>query len=254
MNRFKDKVAIVTGATSGLGRATARALAQEGASVVIAGRRAALGEEFTAELRAQGLQAAFVRTDVRDRESVERMVEAAVRHYGRLDIAVNNAGIAGASLPVAEYPEETWDEVLSINLKGVWLCMKYEIPELLRSGGGAIVNMASDLGLVGAAFGIAPYVASKHGVVGLTRAAALEYATRSIRINAICPGLTDTDMLADAKKNHAASLASYVESHIPMQRVASPEEQAGAILWLCSSESSFVTGHALPVDGGILAK
>jgi NAD(P)-dependent dehydrogenase (short-subunit alcohol dehydrogenase family) len=254
MDRVRGRVAIVTGATSGIGRATARALAKEGASVVIAGRRASLGEDLSAELRSQGLQAVFVRTDVRDGESIARLVDAAIRHYGRLDIAVNNAGIAGASLPVAEYPEETWDEVMTVNLKGIWLCMKYEIPQILRSGGGAIVNMASDVGLAGASFGIAPYVASKHGVVGLTRAAALEYATRSIRINAICPGLTDTEMLTDTKQNHAASLAHYIDSHIPMKRAASADEQAAAILWLCSSESSFVTGHALAVDGGILAR
>jgi NAD(P)-dependent dehydrogenase (short-subunit alcohol dehydrogenase family) len=143
---------------------------------------------------------------------------------------------------------------MTVNLKGVWLCMKHEIPQLLRSGGGVIVNVASDVGLVGAPFGIAPYVASKHGVVGLTRAAALEYATQSIRINAICPALTDTSMITYAKENHPADLASYIDWHIPMKRVASADEQARAILWLCSDESSFVTGHALPVDGGVLAK
>lgn len=254
MVRFRDKVAIVTGATSGIGKAAARALAKEGASVVIAGRRSSEGEAVTAELRAQGLEATFVRSDVRDAESTSHLVEAAVRHYGRLDIAVNNAGIRGTSLPIAEYPIETWDEVIAVNLKGLWLCMKYEIPQLLRSGGGTIVNVASDVGLVGAPFGIAPYVASKHAVLGLTRAAALEYATCSIRINAICPGLTATDMMNHAKENHPALLASYIDSHIPMKRAGSPEEQACAILWLCSPESSFVTGHALCVDGGILAR
>jgi NAD(P)-dependent dehydrogenase (short-subunit alcohol dehydrogenase family) len=254
MDRFKGKVAIVTGATSGIGEATARALAREGASVVIAGRRASLGEGVTAELRAKGLEATFVATDVRASESIACMVEKTVRHYGRLDVAVNNAGVGGAYLPIAQYPTDTWDEVIAVNLKGVWLCMKYEIPELLRNGGGAIVNMASDVGLVGSAFGIAPYVASKHGVVGLTRAAALEYATQAIRINAVCAGPTDTDMMDYAKRYHPASLESYVNSHIPMKRTASPDEQARAILWLCSPESSYVTGHALAVDGGILAK
>jgi NAD(P)-dependent dehydrogenase (short-subunit alcohol dehydrogenase family) len=254
MDRFRNKVAIVTGATSGIGKATAQALAREGARVVIAGRRASLGEEITAELRVQGLEATFVRLDVRDPESIQHMVEATVRHYGRLDIAVNNAGIGGANVPLAEYPADTWDEVMAVNLKGVFLCMKHEIPQILRSGGGAIVNMSSDMGLAAAPFGITAYVASKHGVVGLTRAAALEYATQSIRINAICPALTDTAMMSYAKEHHPEFLASYIDSHIPMKRVASPEEQASAILWLCSPESSFVTGHALPVDGGVLVK
>jgi len=253
MEHFSGKVAIVTGATSGIGEATARALAKEGASVVLAGRRSSPGEQITAELRTQGLEATFVRTDVRDPDSVAHMVATTVKHYGRLDIAVNNAGVGGPNLPTAEYPIDAWDEVLTVNLKGVWLCMKYEIPQLLRSGGGTIVNMASDMGLVGAPFGIAPYVASKHGVVGLTRAAALEYASQSIRINAVCPGLTQTDMLNPAKK-HPELLARHIDSHIPMKRVASRDEPARAILWLCSSESSFVTGIALPVDGGILAK
>jgi NAD(P)-dependent dehydrogenase (short-subunit alcohol dehydrogenase family) len=253
IDRFSGKVAIVTGATSGIGEATARALANEGASVVLAGRRSSPGEEITAELRAQGLVATFVRTDVRDPDSVANMVDTTVKLYGRLDLAVNNAGVGGPNLPVAQYPIDEWDEVLTVNLKGVWLCMKHEIPQLLRGGGGAIVNMASDMGLVGAPFGIAPYVASKHGVVGLTRAAALEYASQSIRINAVCPGLTETDMLNPAKRN-PQFLARHIESHIPMKRVAGADEQARAILWLCSSDSSFVTGIALPVDGGILAK
>jgi len=254
MRRFGDKVALVVGGTSGIGNAAAHALAKEGAKVVIAGRRATLGEEAIARWRAEGLDALFVRADVRDGQSLSHLIETTVRHYGRLDLAVNNAGISGANSPIDDYPLDSWDEVLAVNLKGVWLSMKYEIPELIRSGGGAIVNVASDVGLAGAAFGISPYVASKHGVVGLTRAAALEYATQSIRINATCPGLTDTDMLTYAKENHSASLAHYIESHIPMQRAATPDEQASAILWLLSSESSFVTGSAVPVDGGILAR
>ncbi len=144
--------------------------------------------------------------------------------------------------------------MIAVNLKGVWLCMKHEIPQLLRGGGGAIVNMASEVGLVGSGFGIAPYVASKHGVVGLTRAAALEYAAQGIRINAVCAGPTDTDMLDYARKSDPAALQNYIDSQIPMQRLASAEEQAHAILWLCSPESGFVTGHALAVDGGTLAK
>ncbi len=254
MQRFTNRVVIITGGTSGIGGAAALAFAQEGAAVVISGRRAELGTELARNLQAQGYEATFIQTDVRSAGSVAHLVEATVAKYGRLDIAVNNAGIAGGAHALAEYPESDWDEVMSTNLKGVWLCMRYEIPQLLRSGGGAIVNTSSDVGFVGSTFGIAPYVASKHGVVGLTRAAALEYATRSIRVNAICPGLTDTGMIAPAKEHHADVVSQYIDATIPMRRMGSPAEQAQAILWLCSNEASFVTGHALAVDGGILAK
>ncbi len=254
MNGIRDKVAIVTGATSGIGRATAEALAAEGAHVVLAGRRCELGEHIALALRRKGFEAVFAEVDVRDPASLSAMVEIAIHTYGHLDIAVNNAGIPGKPSPLHDCPQDDWDEVLSVNLKGVWLSMKFEIPYMLRNGAGVVVNVASDVGLVGSDLGIAPYVASKHGVIGLTRAAALEYATRSIRVNAICPGLTDTPMLARAKQDHSTSLSQYIESHIPMKRSGTAEEQASAIVWLCSDASSFVTGHALVVDGGILAK
>jgi NAD(P)-dependent dehydrogenase (short-subunit alcohol dehydrogenase family) len=254
MQRFNGRVAIVVGGTSGIGSAAARSLAEEGAAVVIAGRRVELGTALAKELQTRGHEVSFVQTDVRSADSVAHMVDSTVARYGRLDIAVNNAGVAGSSHPIAEYPEADWDLVLSVNLKGMWLCMKYEIPHLLRAGGGAIVNTSSDVGFVGSSFGIAPYVASKHGVVGLTRAAALEYAASLIRVNAVCPGLTETDMLAYAREHQSEVLRQYIDSHIPMKRMAQAHEQARAILWLCSDESSFVTGHALAVDGGILAK
>jgi len=254
MERFKDRVAIVTGGTSGIGRAAVCGFAREGARVVIAGRRTEAGTTLAAELSAEGHQASYFHTDVRSATSITNLFEWTVAEYGRLDIAVNNAGVPGGSFPLTEYPEADWDEVLSVNLKGVWLCMKCAIPHLLHTGRGAIVNISSDVGFVGSTFGISPYVASKHGVIGLTRAAALEYATRSIRVNAVCPGLTATGMTAVAQEHHAQLLNQYIDATIPMRRMGRPTEQAGAILWLCSDEAGFVTGHALAVDGGILAK
>ena len=254
MGRFRDRVAIVTGGTSGIGRATARALAEEGARVVIAGRRAEIGTALANELQIEGYEVNFLQTDVRSETSVVHLLDWTVARYGKLDVAVNNAGVPGGSSPLCEYPEADWDEVMSVNLKGVWLCMKYEILHLLRNGGGAIVNTSSEVGFVGSTFGIAPYVASKHGVVGLTRAAALECATHSIRVNAVCPGLTETNMIAPALQQHMEFVNQYINTNIPMRRMAAPVEQARAILWLCSDESSFVTGHAVVVEGGILAK
>jgi NAD(P)-dependent dehydrogenase (short-subunit alcohol dehydrogenase family) len=254
MSRLDGKVALVIGGTSGIGNATARELATKGARVVFAGRRREQGEQSASELRHEGLDAHFIPVDVRLPDSIAELVDATVGRFGHLDIAVNNAGMAGVTAPIHEYPAESWDEVIAVNLRGVWLSMKCEIQHMLGNGGGVIVNTASDVGLVGAPFGIGAYVASKHGVIGLTRAAALEYAGQSIRVNAVCPGLTDTDMLTDAKINHPDMLANYLNAHIPMRRPATAIEQAKAILWLCSSDSSFVTGHALVVDGGILAK
>jgi NAD(P)-dependent dehydrogenase (short-subunit alcohol dehydrogenase family) len=254
MRRFHDKVAIVTGGSSGIGSATARGLAQEGAAVVIASRTAAAGERIAGELVSAGCEATFFQTDVSRADSVSSLIERTIAQYGQLDIIVNNAAVPGGSFPLCDYPESDWDEVMAVNLKGVWLGMKYAIPHFLRNGRGAVVNVASEVGFVGSTFGIAPYVASKHGVIGLTRAAALECAARSIRVNAVCPGLTDTNMIATAKRDHSEFLNRYIEATIPMGRMAMPVEPANAVLWLCSDDASFVTGHALVVDGGILAK
>ncbi len=251
---FEGKVVVVTGGTSGIGRATATAFAAAGGTVVIAGRRADLGEEVVSEIRSSGGSALFMHTDVRDRESVRRMIAATVRLYGRLDCAFNNAGIAGENFrATADQDEETWREVFETNVTGVFLCMKYEIPEMLRTGGGAIINTGSIFSLVGAEFGIAPYVASKHAVLGLTRAAALDYARKGIRVNAICPGITRSQMTAPALEADPHGFMLNVDRSVPMGRIAEAQEIARAVLWLCS-EASFVTGQALCVDGGWLAK
>jgi NAD(P)-dependent dehydrogenase (short-subunit alcohol dehydrogenase family) len=254
MSQFSDRVAIVTGATSGIGRAVATLLASKGARVVIAARREDRGGTLVDELRAKGLNASFIQTDVSSANSVADLVARTVALYGRLDCAVNNAGISGPNALLADYEEAAWDRVTSVNLKGVWLCMKHEIAQLLANGGGTIVNIASDFGVVGSALGIAPYVASKHGVIGLSRAAALEYADKGIRVNAVCPSFTETEMLAPALEREPDNVRRFIASHIPLQRMAAPEEIAEAVVWMCSRESSFVTGHALMVDGGAVAR
>jgi NAD(P)-dependent dehydrogenase (short-subunit alcohol dehydrogenase family) len=253
-SRFEGKTAIVTGSTSGIGRAVALALGREGAQVVVSGRRAEKGEAVVADIRAAGGKAIFVRTDVGSMESVANLVAQTLRAYGELHLAFNNAGIPGDVLtPAAEQSEASWDAVLEINLKGVWRCMKHEIPAMLKVGGGVIVNNSSDAGLAGSDLGISAYVASKHGVVGLTRAAAIEYARKGIRINAVCPGITYSEMIEPGLANRSA-FDAYVDSHVPMGRIADAEEIASAVLWLLSGESSFVTGQAVAIDGGTRAK
>lgn len=252
---FEGKVAIVTGATSGIGYEVALQLAGRRAKVVVAGRRIEKGEEAVAEIRRRGGEAVYVRTDVSDPVSVRELVERSVSHYGRLDLAFNNAGIPGTAMKrLAEQSDENWDEVIAVNLSGVWACMRHQIPQMLRNGGGAIVNNASYLGLAAAEYGVSPYVASKHGMIGLTRTAAVEYARQGIRVNAVCPGFTRTEMMGPALAAPDGAFAAFLDATVPMGRVAGPEEVAGAVLWLLGPEASYVTGHALVVDGGRLAK
>lgn len=249
--QLNGKVALVTGAGSGIGRASALAFARLGAKVVVADIATEAGEETAALARAQNTDALYVRADVAQRGDVENMIRAAVETYGRLDFAHNNAGVSGQQAPMAEYPEETWDRVIGINLKGVWLCMKYELQQMLKQGGGAIVNTSSVAGLRGSQ-GVAAYVASKHGIVGLTRAAALEYARSNIRVNAVAPGTIHTAMIDRFTGNDERVLQQFAESE-PVGRLGTPQEVAEAVIWLCSDSSSFITGTVLSVDGGRLA-
>ena len=249
--QFEAKVALVTGGNSGIGRAIANAFAREGARVMVAARRAEQGEQTVAEIRAAGGEAHFVQTDVSRADDVQSMVSACVDEYGGLDYAINNSGVAGTPFTrTVDYSEATWDQVIDINLKGVFLCMKYEIPELLKREQPAIVNMSSIAGLIGGSIGVA-YYASKHGVIGLTKAAAFEYAPQNLRINAICPAIIETPMVDEPILQDEA-LAAQLKARHPMGRFGQPEEVAAVALWLCSAGASFVTGHAHPVDGGRL--
>jgi NAD(P)-dependent dehydrogenase (short-subunit alcohol dehydrogenase family) len=246
-----SKVAVVTGGTSGIGRDTAVLLAKAGAKVVVAGRREAEGEETIAKIRGEGADALFVRTDVSKATDVQALIQETVARYGHLDIAFNNAGVEGALAPIVRQSEEDFDRTISINLKGVWLCLKYEIRQMLKQGtGGAIVNMASVLGLVGSA-GISGYSASKHGVIGLTKTAALENAKAGIRVNAVCPGFVETPMSDRTLRIPAAR--KYVVSCHPIGRLGKPAEIAEAVVWMCSDHASFMTGQSLILDGGFLA-
>src|SRR5574341_1286572 len=246
------KVALVTGGAGGIGRAAGLAFAAAGARVVIADMNRAGGDETVRLIAAQGGEAAFVQTDVTQAAQVEAMVTFAVERFGRLDCAFNNAGVGGEVAGIHEASEEVWDRVLAVNAKGVWLCLKYEIPALLAGGGGAIVNMASVAGLLGSR-GMAAYVDSKHAVVGLTRTAAVEYARAGIRVNAVCPAFIRTDMIEPLTGGTEDGEKQLVRG-IPLKRVGTPEEVAGAVVWLCSAAASFVTGQAVAVDGGLSAQ
>ena len=248
---MQGKVALITGGTTGIGRDTAVLFARHGAKVVITGRREAEGNETIALVKAAGGEGLFVRSDVSKSADVETAVHKTVEKFGRLDLAFNNAGIEGQWKPIIEQTEEDWDTVIDINLKGTWLCLKLEIQQMLKQGsGGAIVNMSSVAGLMGAG-GAGVYVASKHGVIGLTRTAALEYATKGIRVNAVCPAVIETAM-ADRAFGDPAVGKRILAQH-PIGRFGKPTEIAEAVLWLCSNKSSFMTGHYIVLDGGLLA-
>jgi NAD(P)-dependent dehydrogenase (short-subunit alcohol dehydrogenase family) len=250
MARMLDgRVAIVTGGNSGIGRATALAFARNGAKVVIAARREAEGEATVQIIKQQSGDACFVQTDVSQADQVAAMVQKTIAVYGRLDVAFNNAGM-GKRAPLVELTEEDFDRVISVNLKGVWLCMKYQIPQMLANGGSAIVNMSLGYGLFGSPRGNSPYIASKHGVIGLTKAAALEYAKAGIRVNAVVPGWILTPML-EAGIGANPQLEARILDHEPVGRMGTPEEIAEAVVWLCSDAASFVTGHSMIIDGGL---
>jgi NAD(P)-dependent dehydrogenase (short-subunit alcohol dehydrogenase family) len=245
------KVALVTGATSGIGRETAILFAKAGAKVVVSGRREPEGNETLELIRAAGGDGLFVQTDVSKASEVEALVQKAVEKFGRLDIAFNNAGIEGVWVPIARQSEEDFDRTIAINLKGVWLCLKYEIRQMLKQGsGGAIVNMASITGLVGGG-GAAAYSASKHGVIGLTKSAALETARNAIRINAVCPAVIETPM--EQRLFGAPAVHKSVVGMHPIGRFGTPAEIAEGVLWMCSDRSSFMTGQSMVLDGGFLA-
>jgi NAD(P)-dependent dehydrogenase (short-subunit alcohol dehydrogenase family) len=243
------RVAVVTGASRGIGATTARAFAAAGATVVLAARDEARLAALAAEINAQGGRALAVATDVADATSVERLVARTVEAFGRLDIAFNNAAGGGhGPMPLADVPIEAYDSALAVTLRGTFLCLKYEIPAILAAGGGAIVNMSSTAG-VDAVGGLAGYVSAKHGVIGLTKVAALDYAERGIRINAVAPGpiLTDHLVQAGEEMQRRAGMA------MPMRRIGRADEVASAVVWLCSDAASYITGVTLPIDGGKLA-
>lgn len=249
--QFGGKVALITGATSGIGKATAQAFALCGARVVVSGIDEAEGQAVVDQIKLNDGEAVFVQADVTSQEDVDHLIQETLSTYGRLDYAFNNAGIEGVTALTAESTEENWERVLSVNLTGVWRCMKAEIPHMLANGGGAIVNCSSVAGLVGFA-GSAPYVASKHGMIGLTKSAALEYAALGIRINAVCPGVIDTPMVERVTHDNP-EMEQQLISQEPIARMGTPEEIADAVLWLCSDSASFVVGHPLVVDGGMIA-
>jgi len=252
MPSLEGKVALVTGAASGIGRATALGFAKAGADVAISDIDLAGCDETAQLVHALGRDALSVRVDVSSSASVQALIAEVVGRFGRLDCAFNGAGIEGVLAPLADLEEDVWDRVIDINLKGVWLCMKHQIKQMLAQGGGAIVNAGSVAGLVGASAAPA-YVASKHGVLGLTKSAALAYAQQGIRVNAVCPAFIDTPMVERMVAGQPERRAAMIGRH-PIGRLGRAEEVAQAAVWLCSDEASFVTGSAMTVDGGYVAQ
>jgi NAD(P)-dependent dehydrogenase (short-subunit alcohol dehydrogenase family) len=251
MKILESKVALVTGGTSGIGKATAIALGAAGAKVVFSGRREAEGEDVANSIRKSGAECLFVRSDVSSEADIKTLVQKTVEIYGRLDCAFNNAGVVSPEKPLHEQSIEDFDKLMAINVRGLFLCMKYEIEQMLTQGSGAIVNNSSILGLIGFS-GSSPYVASKHAVMGLTRSAALDYAKQGIRINAVNPGSTVTEGF-DRILNKAGITADDLAAMVPMGRIAQAEEVAQAVVFLCSDAASYITGQPLAIDGGYTA-
>jgi len=246
------KVVIITGAASGIGRATAQIFAREGARVIIADVNEKGGEETLSMINKQGHQGMFVKTDITVETDIKTLIDRAMNAHGRLDAAYNNAGVEGKQALTADMPPNEFDKIIAANLRGVYLCMRYQILAMLKGGGGAIVNTASAAGLIGIP-GMSAYCASKHGVIGLTKAAALEYAKSGIRVNCVCPGAIDTPMLSRVTQTDPAVLGQLIASE-PIGRMGRPSEIGEAAVWLCSDHASFVTGHAMAVDGGLVAQ
>ena len=250
---FQDKVVLITGAGSGIGRVTAKAFAQEGGIVVVSDINEKGGIETVQQIEKAGGKAAFIKADVANFEEVENLIKTTIQQFGSLDIGINNAGIGGLPARTVDHSLKTWDQVMAINATGVFYCMKVEIQQMLQQGGGVIVNTSSIAGLRGLPNNIA-YVASKHAVVGMTKTAAMEYARKNIRINAICPVFTVTPLFnPEVMEQMSKGLSNKLKAGIPMKRFADPIEMANTIMWLCSDKASFVTGHAMPVDGGLTA-
>ncbi|VEP17592.1 putative NAD(P)-binding oxidoreductase with NAD(P)-binding Rossmann-fold domain [Hyella patelloides LEGE 07179] len=251
-NNLDGKVALVTGGTTGIGRETAIAFARAGAKVVVSGRGSERGQETVNLIQKEGGEATFVQTDISQATEVEALITQTVEIYGSLDCALNNAGVEGKLAPITELSEEDLNQVVDINLKGTWFCLKYEIMQMLKQGKGAIVNTSSGYGEVGGA-NLSPYCASKHGIMGLTKSLALEYAKQGIRINTIAPGPIDTGM-PDRGTSSKEVLDNYISTFVPMGRMGTAPEVAEAVIWLCSDAASFVTGTSIAVDGGYLAQ
>lgn len=249
MEKLEGKVAFITGATSGIGETTAKTLAHRGARVVVSGRRETLGQRVVDQIRSEGGEASFIVTDVNSEESISKAISGAIEQYGSLDIGVNNAGIALETLPLADCDGEKLQQMLQTNVMGVFWCMKYEIRQMLKQESGAIVNLASIAGLNGIP-NASTYAATKHAIVGLTKSAALDYGTKNIQINAVAPGAIRTDMLLQ-QKDFGTYDEKMVIDMFPMKRMGNPQEIANGIVWLCSDESSYTTGHILAIDGGL---
>jgi len=251
MKDFTNKVSLVTGGASGIGRATALAFARDGAKVLVSDIAEAGGQETVQMIREASGEATFVQADVTQWDKVTALIEATIDTYQQLDFALNSAGVQGVRARTADYPEDEWQHVIDVNLNSVWYCMKFELDQMMKQGHGVIINLASVAGVVGFPLHSA-YSASKHAVVGLTKSAALEYIRKGIRINAVCPGFTDTPMVQHAREEDPEYTQRLID-RVPARRLGTPEEVAAAILYLCSDQAGFVTGHTLVMDGGVTA-